>query len=98
MQRTSMSSQRAIRALAQALVGQGEEHHPWLIAIWSSARVKLGLGPDEGVRMDHHIHILELGERGIGHGVQRLAGGSPKPDEREICDPLSIRSSVNGRG
>ena len=37
--------------------------------------VELMFAAHQGIGMDLHIHAFELGQRGIGHGVEGLAGG-----------------------
>ena len=48
--------------------------------------------------MDHDIHILELGQRGIDHGVAGFRRWNPTPDECEIYDPRSYPQLASQAG
>ena len=61
--------------VAQPLIGQGEEDDPRQDGDMIQRPGELGFRPHQGIGMHHDIDIIELGQGGIGHGMQGFAGG-----------------------
>jgi hypothetical protein len=48
--------------------------------------------------MDHHLDIFELGQGGIGHGMQGLAGGIRHQVNVKFMIHSSVRNCPPGSG